>query len=143
MDTLAVYMDSLFQSPTVQACPEMLDRQRLQRMENGFTLYDFGEWVDSLGQDNPYVAKIHAVLDKAIVYEAHGEYASCSDYGGWLTIPIKEGAYCGLNTYVPTQYPMYLEGDQMTFFTTLQWYRDAGFWRSDFYNRFELQEEKK
>ena len=143
MDTLAVYMDSLFQSPTVQACPEMLDRQRLQRMENGFTLYDFGEWVDSLGQDNPYVAKIHAVLDKAIVYEAHGEYASCSDYGGWLTIPIKEGAYCGLNTYVPAQYPMYLEGDQMTFFTTLRWYRDAGFWRSDFYNRFELQEEKK
>ena len=114
-----------------------------QRFRSGVSQEDVNEWVDSLGQDNPYVAKIHAVLDKAIVYEAHGEYASCSDYGGWLTIPIKEGAYCGLNTYVPAQYPMYLEGDQMTFFTTLRWYRDAGFWRSDFYNRFELQEEKK
>ncbi len=141
MDSLALYMDSLFQSPLVQARPAYLDRADLQHFENGYALYDFGEWVDSLGGDNPYAAKVRAVLDKAVVYEAHGEYASCSNYYPYyLTIPIKEAAYCGLNTYVPSRYPFYLERDQMNFFTTLRWYRDAGFWRSGFYNCFESQD---
>ena len=138
MDTLALYMDSLFQSPDVQAHPSTLDRNRLQRFEYGFQLYDFGEWVDSVGRGSPYLSKVRAALDRAIIYESHGAYASFTEYGQPI-IPVKDGAFCGLNTYVPPLLPYYSEESQRTFFTTLRWYRDAGLWRSDAYNRYETQ----
>ena len=131
-------MDSLFQSPDVQAHPSTLDRNRLQRFEYGFQLYDFGEWVDSVGRGSPYLSKVRAALDRAIIYESHGAYASFTEYGQPI-IPVKDGAFCGLNTYVPPLLPYYSEESQRTFFTTLRWYRDAGLWRSDAYNRYETQ----
>ena len=71
-------------------------------------------------------------------YESHGAYASFTEYGQPI-IPVKDGAFCGLNTYVPPLLPYYSEESQRTFFTTLRWYRDAGLWRSDAYNRHETQ----
>lgn len=138
MDSLALYMDSLFQSPEVQARPAYINPGTLQRFENSMALYDYGEWVDSLGLDNPYVAKVRGALGKAVLYEAHGDYATVNSYYPYrLQLPIKEGACCGLNTYVPSMDNIVIEWNQMTFFTTLQWYRDAGFWRSPLYQTFE------
>ena len=138
MDSLALYMDSLFMSSEVQARPSDINRNTLQRFENGKPLYDFGEWVDSLGLDNPYVDKVRGALERAVVYEEHGEYASVSNYYPYrLEIPIKEGAYCGLNIYVPSANSLMSEWNQLAYFTTLRWYRDAGLWRSPFYNMFE------
>ena len=109
-----------------------------ERFAAGATEEEVAAWVDSLGLDNPYVDKVRGALERAVVYEEHGEYASVSNYYPYrLEIPIKEGAYCGLNIYVPSANSLMSEWNQLAYFTTLRWYRDAGLRRSPFYNMFE------
>ena len=43
-----------------------VDRDDLQMFEMGFELYDYGEWVDSIGLSSPYVPKIRSILDEAV-----------------------------------------------------------------------------
>lgn len=136
MDSLAFYMDSLFQDCTVQERPFELDRGQLQHFENGKALYDYGEWVDSLGVGNRYTSQVRRILDKVLVYKGHSEYSSVNDWNEQLEIPVKDETFCGLNTYVPNK-RVGGEQLQMNFFTTLRWYRDAGFWRSPFYRLYE------
>ena len=142
MDSLALYMDSLFQDETVHQRVRELDRDRLQHFENGYPLYDYGEWVDSVGGACRYVAEVRRVLDDAVVYKAHNDYSSVNDYTAMPEIPVKDGAFCGLNTYVPDEIPglFYTEAAQMEYFTSQKWYRDAGFWRVPLYNVFEPEE---
>ena len=65
-----------------------------------------------------------------------------NDYTAMPEIPVKDGAFCGLNTYVPDEIPglFYTEAAQMEYFTSQKWYRDAGFWRVPLYNVFEPEE---
>lgn len=135
LENVAVYLDSLFQSADVQNRLFYLDRDNLQMFEEGYYLYDVGDWVDSLGTTSQYVEKIHEALEDAIVYEEHSDYASVSDYGDML-IPVDDARFCGLNTYVPPTNPFY-EYTFITYFTMLKWYEDAGFWRASFYSWFE------
>ena len=138
MDSLALYMDSLFQDEAVQLRALAVDRDLLQHFEMGFPLYDYGEWVDSIGGTNRYVAEVRRVLDDAVIYKGHNDYSSVNDYTSIPEIPIKDGAFCGLNTYVPAGIPeLFYETAQMTYFTSQKWYRDAGFWRVPLYNAFE------
>lgn len=140
LDSLAVYMDSLFQSPSVQRRPWEINRNDLQHFESGYELYDYGEWVDSLGLQNAYVERVRRQLDRAVIYKAHGEYVSMNDYTDQLEIPVRDETFCGLNTYVPWRSLAAAEWAQMAFFTTLQWYRDAGFWRSSLYNLYDTEQ---
>ncbi len=139
MDSLALYMDSLFQSPAVQERPSTLSRFKLQMYESGFELYDYGQWVDSLGRKNRFVPKIKDALDKVIVYKAHSDYSSVNDYTEDLEIPITSECFSGFNTYVPPK-GVNIELSQRMFFTTLRWYEDAGFLRSSKYNVYEIDE---
>lgn len=145
MDDLALYMDSLLQDGAVRNRLAEVERDGLQEFETGFQLYDYGEWVDSIGLSSPYVRKIRGVLDEAVVYKEHGGYSSVNDYDEMLEIPIKDGAFSGLNTYVPPRAPRLLQADyemlMMRFFTSLRWYRDAGFWRAPLYSQFERDDE--
>lgn len=136
MDSLALYMDSLFQDRIVQKRPAVLNREQLQHFEKGYALYDYGEWVDSLGLGNPYALQVRRILDKVLIYKGHSEYSSVNDWNEQLEIPVKDETFCGLNTYVPNRRTE-MELAQMNFFTTLRWYRDAGFWRSSFYQLHE------
>ena len=139
LDALALYVDSLFQDGTVQNRVQEVDRNDLQMFERGFYFYDAGEWLDSIGQSNPYAAKARGALEEAVVYKEHNAYSSCTDYGTPI-IPIKEGAFSGLSTYVPpsrSQSAQGSEADMMRFFTALRWYSDAGLWRVPLYNGFE------
>ncbi len=136
IDLLALYMDSLFQDVAVQEIPSLLNRTELQLFERNYPLYDYLHWVDSLGRSNRFVQKIRRELDNIVVYKAHGEYSSVNNYTGLLEIPVRNETFCGLNTYVPSNYSINEKGD-MQFFTTLKWYRDAGFWRVPFYKLHE------
>ena len=87
-------------------------------------------------RSNRFVQKIRRELDNIVVYKAHGEYSSVNNYTRLLEIPVRNETFCGLNTYVPSNYSINEKGD-MQFFTTLKWYRDAGFWRVPFYKLHE------
>lgn len=139
MGDLAACMDSLFRDTAVCARMWELDRNTLQSFETGYELYDYGDWVDSAGRANPYVARVRSILERAVVYKDHGSFSSVNDYTTQLIIPIKEGAFSGLNTYVPRRPSRSSddEGEMMRFFTSLKWYRDAGLWRVPLYNRYE------
>ena len=146
MNALALYMDSLFQNEAVQNHLMKVDRDDLQMFEMGFELYDYGEWVDSIGLSSPYVPKIRSILDEAVVYKEHSDYSSVNDYTAMPEIPIKDGAFSGLSTYVPPRVSQLLQPGydmlMMRFFTSLKWYRDAGFWRVPLYNIFEQDSEE-
>lgn len=146
MNALALYMDSLFQDEAVQNHLMKVDRDDLQMFETGFQLYDYGEWVDSIGLSSPYVPKIRTILDEAVVYKEHSDYSSVNDYTAMPEIPIKDGAFSGLSTYVPPRVSQLLQPGydmlMMRFFTSLKWYRDAGFWRVPLYNIFEQDSEE-
>lgn len=140
MDTLALYMDSLFQDTRVQEQVAHVNRDKLQMFEKGYWLYDYGHWVDSIGLGCKYLPEVKRRIDKAVIYKAHSDYASTDDYGSNMLIPVNDKTFCGLNTYVPTIGNYSPEIYQRTFFTTLKWYRDAGFWRAPFYNLYEGEE---
>ena len=146
MNALALYMDSLFQDEAVQNHLMKVDRDDLQMFEMGFELYDYGEWVDSIGLSSPYVPKIRSILDEAVVYKEHSDYSSVNDYTAMPEIPIKDGAFSGLSTYVPPEALQLVQSGydmlMMRFFTSLKWYRDAGFWRVPLYNIFEQDAEE-
>ena len=146
MNALALYMDSLFQDEAVQNHLMKVDRDDLQMFEMGFELYDYGEWVDSIGLSSPYVPKIRSILDEAVVYKEHSDYSSVNDYTAMPEIPIKDGAFSGLSTYVPPEALQLVQSGydmlMMRFFTSLKWYRDAGFWRVPLYNIFEQDSEE-
>ena len=124
----------------------MVDRDDLQMFEMGFELYDYGEWVDSIGLSSPYVPKIRSILDEAVVYKEHSDYSSVNDYTAMPEIPIKDGAFSGLSTYVPPEALQLVQSGydmlMMRFFTSLKWYRAAGFWRVPLYNIFEQDAEE-
>ena len=109
MNALALYMDSLFQDEAVQNHLMKVDRDDLQMFEMGFELYDYGEWVDSIGLSSPYVPKIRNILDEAVVYKEHSDYSSVNDYTAMPEIPIKDGAFSGLSTYVPPRVSQLLQ----------------------------------
>lgn len=134
MDSLAIYMDSLFQSKEVQERVSRVKRDQLQMFEDGYELYDYGHWADSVGKDNKYLPKVKEHLDRAVVYKAHSDYASVDDYGYNMLIPVRDETFCGLNTYVPPVGISMQELSQRVFFTTLKWYRAAGFYRASYYN---------
>ena len=146
MNALALYMDSLFQDEAVRKHLMGVARDDLQMFEQPYKLYDYGEWVDSIGLSSPYVTKIRTALDEAVVYKEHNGYSSVNEYTEMLEIPIKDGAFSGMNTYVPPRASQLLHlGEDMLmmqFFTSLKWYRDAGFWRVPLYNMFEPDAEE-
>lgn len=137
LDSLSLYMDSLFQDKTVQEQARYVKRNQLQEYEIGYALYDFGNWVDSIGKNCPYLPKVKEYLDKAVVYKAHSDYSSVDDWGINMLIPVDDEKFCGLNTYVPPSDNYKSEYYQRSFFTTLRWYRDAGLYRSSYYSYFE------
>lgn len=134
MNDLATYMDVLFQDEEVQK--RIVDRSQLQAFEVGYQLYDYGQWVDSIGKDCGALPKVKEYLDKVVVYKAHSDYSSVDDYTYNMLLPVKDETFCGLNTYVPPMGNNTSEILQQWFFTTLQWYRDAGFSRSAVYNLY-------
>lgn len=140
MDSLAIYMDSLFQDKDVQERASQMKRSQLQMYETGYELYDYGHWADSVGKGNKYLPKVKEHLDKAVIYKAHSDYASVDASGYNMLIPVRDETFCGLNTYVPPTGYSSRRDEQRTFFTTLQWYRDAGFFRAPCYNAYEKTE---
>lgn len=144
MDDLASCMDAMFQDGTALVRMAEIDRDSLQSFETGYQLYDFGEWVDSIGgSSSQHVRSIRSALEEVVVYKDHDEFSSVNEHTEDLQIPIKDGAFSGLNTYVPPKTLQRLfrndasERAMMHFFTSLKWYRDAGFWRVPFYKVFE------
>lgn len=132
---ITTLLDSLFQDTDTQQRLYTLNRNNLQMFEEGYYLYDVGDWIDSLGLQSPYVEQIHDAISQAIIYAAHSDYGSVSDYGE-LLIPVDDARFCGLNTYVPPMNP-FNESAFMAYFTTLRWYADGGFTNAIFYSWFE------
>ena len=79
-------------------------------------------------------------------FKEHSDYSSVNDYTAMPEIPIKDGAFSGLSTYVPPEALQLVQSGydmlMMRFFTSLKWYRDAGFWRVPLYNIFEQDAEE-
>lgn len=136
IDSLAIYMDSLFQDPISAQRPETLDSVKFQMYESDYPLFDFGHWVDSVGKDNKYLKNVRKALNEVVIYKSHGGYASVNDYTGNLIIPIDDKTFSGLNTYVPSTL-LYKELEYKSYFTTLMWYKEAGLWRCPLYNWYE------
>ena len=51
LDSLAIYMDSLFQEKDVRDRAAKVNRNQLQMFEQGYALYDYGHWADSVGKE--------------------------------------------------------------------------------------------
>lgn len=136
MDALALYMDSLFQQPAAQQRAALVNRNVLQQYESGFSLYDFGQWIDSVGAGNKYLPRVKEALNKAVIYKAHSDYSSVDDFGRFI-LPLTDGRFSGWNTYVPPLASNYSEFVQRQFFTTTKWYADTGLSRVSCYNRYE------
>lgn len=95
----------------------------------------------------PYVDKDGRELTRgggSLVVDSN--YSSVNDYTAMPEIPIKDGAFSGLSTYVPPEALQLVQSGydmlMMRFFTSLKWYRDAGFWRVPLYNIFEQDAEE-
>lgn len=134
MDSVAIYMDSLFQNTKVCEQAASVKRSKLQRFEDDYALYDYGHWADSVGKGCKYLPKLKEHLDRAVIYKSHSDYASVDDYGYNMLIPVSDETFCGLNTYVPPTGLNSGETAYRRFFTSLRWYRDAGFRRAPMYN---------
>ena len=132
---VALYTDSLLQDKKAQGRANVLSRSDIQMFETGKNLYDFVQMIDSVGKDNVYLPALHNAMKRVVVYEEHGAYASCTDWGN-LILPISEGTCCGMTTYLPPL-SLYAEMQQRSFFTTTAWYRKAGFWRVPVYNQYD------
>lgn len=137
MDSLAEAVDSLCRVPAVQERIEALDNAGLQMYERTKELYDFGQWVDSVGCGHPQVAVVKEKLEEAVIYKEHSEYTMTDDWGN-LLLPITDARFSGLNTFLPGKVNTTYDLLQHWYFTTLEWYRDAGLWRCPRYNEYEM-----
>lgn len=140
LDSLAIYMDSLFLDEDVRERAAKVNRNQLQMFEQGYALYDYGHWADSVGKGCKYLPKVKEHLDNAVIYKVHSDYASTDDYGYNMLIPVKDETFCGLNTYVPPYRNNLAEVAMRKFFTRLKWYREAGFFRVPYYNTYASKE---
>ena len=136
MDSLALYMDSLFQDEIVCKRSETINRTKLQNFEPMYPLYDYGHWLDNIGKENKYLNKTKSALEKVVIYKNHGGYSTVNDYTEELVNPIKDETFCGFNTYVHST-TRYNELAYKSFFTQLKWYKEAGFWRCPYYCWYE------
>lgn len=139
MDSLAHYMNLLCTDEEVQQRTAQINLEHMQFFEPDFPLYDYGQWVDSVGMSKVYADSVRQALDKVMVYKAHSEYASVNAYTDRLQVPVKEGAFSGFNGFVPDAY-LNVNVARKQFFTTLRWYRDAGLFRCLLYNIYETDE---
>ena len=136
LDSVALYMDSLFQDPVVAQRPETIKREKLQFFESGYPLYDFGHWLDCIGEDSKYLDDVKRVFESAVIYKGHSDYTTVNDYTEKLENPITDEQFSGFNTYVPSP-SKYSELVYKAYFTKLAWYKDAGFWRTPYYSWYE------
>ena len=136
IDSLAIYMDSLFQDEVISSRPLTISRNNLQNFENGYPLYDYGHWVDSIGKGSQYLSVVKRMLDKVVVYKKHNGYTTVNDYTAKLENPISDERFSGFNTYVHST-SVHSEGAFKQYFTRLKWYKDAGFWRVPYYSSYK------
>lgn len=129
MPALAEAVNQMFLDQAVQRKAASFNPRDLQRFETGnYPLYDFGQYIDSIGKGSAHLAQVKEALDNAVLFTDHNDYASVNSYTAELEIPINDDSFCGLNTYVSTPSWIY-NTERSEYFTTLQWYRDAGLWR--------------
>lgn len=136
LDSVALYMDSLFQDPVLAQRPESINRGKLQSYETGYPLYDYGHWLDSIGKGSKYLSDVKRVFEKAVIFRDHSDYTTVNDYSERLENPITDEKFSGFNTYVPST-SKYNELVYKAYFTKLAWYKDAGFWRTPYYSWYE------
>lgn len=131
--------DSLFTHEQVQMRPYTLNRYYLKLFEPKFPLYDFGQWVDSVGLDNPYVDSVKQAVKEMVLYSDHGDYSSVYSSGNYsqLILPIDSATYSGISTFVPGNNNVWASELYMrALFTQFKWYWRSGLWRSPYYNSY-------